>query len=307
MTNDLDRDLRDTFHRHEQDVFGRGAAPSPSMFRRIRRRQTGTVLMAAAAAGTIAIAGIAGLGATRASEQTPVLPGPTETGPTETGPAATGAMEVDFAWLPPKGAEPSTPAEGKLVAEDGGIHPWRYVQVYADGRVIWLTEATTGWLERRLTPEGVELVRSGAVQPEDVEPPSNVPESAWEDPEARPYVPSRYVVCLSEETMRLLPQRTQDLLGGYTDEQAVVRGEVDYLAGGHGVACPAVTIEEARTLDKSFLAVGLGRIEGASTGTLPYGIPPEHGDSGTPLYDFDHLIEVIPLLPNGTFQQCCPG
>ena len=78
MTNDLDHDLRDTFRRHEQDVLGRGPTPSPSLFRRIRRRQTGTVLMAAVAAAAIAIAGISGLDAIRASEQTPAVPGGAE-------------------------------------------------------------------------------------------------------------------------------------------------------------------------------------------------------------------------------------
>src|SRR3972149_850792 len=73
MTNDLDldRDLRDTFHRHEQDLLGRAPTPPPNMFQRIRRRQTGTVLLAAVAAAAIAIAGISGLDAIRASEQTP--------------------------------------------------------------------------------------------------------------------------------------------------------------------------------------------------------------------------------------------
>jgi hypothetical protein len=82
--NDIDHDLRDTFRRHEQDVLGHGPTPSPSLFRRIRRRQTGTVLMSAVAAAAIAIAGISGLDALRASEQTPAVPG-SETGPTETG------------------------------------------------------------------------------------------------------------------------------------------------------------------------------------------------------------------------------
>ena len=79
MTNDLDRDLRDTFHRHEKDLLGRGPTPAPNMFRRIRRRQAGTVLMAAVAAAAITIAGISGLDAIRASEQTPASFGPPPT------------------------------------------------------------------------------------------------------------------------------------------------------------------------------------------------------------------------------------
>jgi hypothetical protein len=92
MTNDLDHDLRDTFRRHEHDVLGHGPTPSPSLFRRIRRRQTGTVLMAAVAAAAIAIAGISGLDAIRASEQTPAVPGPAETGPTALEPTVTGPL-----------------------------------------------------------------------------------------------------------------------------------------------------------------------------------------------------------------------
>src|SRR3990172_6096517 len=79
MTNDLDRDLRDTFHRHEKDLLGRGPTPAPNMFQRIRRRQTGTVLLAAVAAAAITIAGISGLDAIRASEQTPASFGPPPT------------------------------------------------------------------------------------------------------------------------------------------------------------------------------------------------------------------------------------
>jgi hypothetical protein len=235
--------------------------------------------------------------------QTDVVPGGAgtgsgETGPTVSGPTGIGRPVGDFLGfsLPPEGRPPSTPADGELVLEDGGIHPWWVVQVYADGRVIWLRELTVnyGWLERRLNPAGIELVRSGGADVSRL--PASVPASGWEDPEATSYVPSRYVVCdeWSQETMRLLPHRTQDLLRGYMDEQAVVRGEVNYSAGGRGVACPAVTIEEARALDKIFLKAGFERSEAAGRG-LVYDIPDVNS------------IDVIPLLPDGTFKECCPG
>ncbi len=73
---------------------------------------------------------------------------------------------VGFIGLPPEGATPSTPETGELVV-------YRYARsrllVYADGRLIWqqpsyLAEGanprSTGYLEQRLTPEGVELIRS---------------------------------------------------------------------------------------------------------------------------------------------------
>jgi len=229
--------------------------------------------------------------------------------PAGTGPAVTGPTESSGhgVWLPPKGAEPSTPTKGKVVLKTVGTHPWHSIQVYEDGRVIWSqqtgftgnfrTASTTGWLERRLTPEGVDLVRSGAIRLEDLDPPSHVPASMWEG-EAQPYVPSRYVVCAgwSQETMRLLPQRTQDLLLGHMDKLAVYNGEALFSRLGRGVACPEMTIEEARDLDKIFLEVGFERSETASG--LVYDIKARDVSS----------IHVIPLLPGGVFfSPCCPG
>ena len=70
--------------------------------------------------------------------------------------------------LPPVGATPSAPESGELVIQywidpDGikggfaGGQGW----VYADGRLITLRN--NGFLEQRLTPEGVELLRSAIV------------------------------------------------------------------------------------------------------------------------------------------------
>jgi hypothetical protein len=96
--------------------------------------------------------------------------------------------------------------------------------------------------------------------------------------------------------MRLLPRRTQDLLRGQTDEQAVQIGEAyfSWLRGERGVACPEMTIEEARALDRIFLEVGFERSETA------WGL----------FYDIDargvSSIRVIPLLPDGEASPCCP-
>jgi hypothetical protein len=56
--------------------------------------------MASVAAAAIAIAGISGLDAIRASEQTPAAPEGSETGPTETGPTETGATSFGQPWPP---------------------------------------------------------------------------------------------------------------------------------------------------------------------------------------------------------------
>jgi hypothetical protein len=272
--------------------------------RRNQRIAAGVVGIVVFVATVWIVTGVAPLNRSEKS----VTPAGDVSGPAETGPAETGPIESvgpGSVWLPPKGAQPSTPTAGKLVAEGGGIHPWHAVQVYADGRVIWFRQAgftgntttapTTGWLERHLTPAGVEMVRSGAIAVEDVDPPTDVPASVWEDPGPTIYVPSRYVVCAewSNETLRLLPERTRNLLRGSIDEQAVVRGEVDYGAGGRGVSCPIVTIDEARTLDRIFLEAGFDRSETA--GGLMYDIL----DASS--------IGLVPLLPDGTFKQCCPG
>jgi len=91
-----------------------------------------------------------------------------------------GADRVGLVGLAPAGAEPSQPERGELVLGFTFGHtagdPGRYsVFVYADGRLIWQRlgdlsgvdeyskDYTTGFLEQRLTPAGVELVRAEAL------------------------------------------------------------------------------------------------------------------------------------------------
>ncbi len=93
----------------------------------------------------------------------PATPGPSET----PYPAGVGLL-----GLPPKGSPPSTPERGELIVgftfgHTGG-DPGRFsFNMYADGRVIWqrlgdleANRLSTGLIEQRLTPEGVELVRA---------------------------------------------------------------------------------------------------------------------------------------------------
>jgi hypothetical protein len=80
---------------------------------------------------------------------------------------------VGFVGLPPEGALPSTPAIGKLVLSLNTTDTEGFqmvdVYVYADGRVIWqkwidvpegANPSYSGYLEQRLTTEGVEILRS---------------------------------------------------------------------------------------------------------------------------------------------------
>jgi hypothetical protein len=79
-------------------------------------------------------------------------------------------LDKGFIGLPPSGAAPSTPKRGQLVLEIlGRGSGFLAARVYADGRVIWRGEGNfpyganthgTGWLEQRLTPAGVERLRS---------------------------------------------------------------------------------------------------------------------------------------------------
>jgi hypothetical protein len=163
---------------------------------------------------------------------------------------------VGFIGLPPDGATPSIPEGGEIVvsilscyAPVGHLSaidpfpPLGALWVLADGRLIWLkfenlpegaNSLSTGLLEQRLTPEGVELMRSeatAALNAGDVsrnycnlddrgyfvsaggdlfgegntsadndpltriiDPWSWLPATAWEDREIRAYVPSTYAV-----------------------------------------------------------------------------------------------------------------
>jgi hypothetical protein len=85
-------------------------------------------------------------------------------------------LHQGFIGLPPQGATPSTPESGELVLHyfgpNPGVHGKSRIWVYTDGRLISLRDAdypegansaSTGFLEQRLTPEGVELLRSEVI------------------------------------------------------------------------------------------------------------------------------------------------
>jgi hypothetical protein len=84
-------------------------------------------------------------------------------------------LDKGFIGLPPEGATPSAPESGELeifysVTDPAGKLGRSQAWVYDDGRLIWLREKadiperanpfSTGFLEQRLTPKGVELLRS---------------------------------------------------------------------------------------------------------------------------------------------------
>ena len=146
-----------------------------------------------------------------------------------------------------------------VIAHYGKIH-MGYVYVYADGLVVVYPDigatpvgATRYSLaERRLTREGVELVRSGAIDPSAFLT-DQLPESAWADPEFRPYAPSRYAICDWTENKPTNPSRIGSRLPA--PAQALLRGTertYDKIGAGLGewppVACSEVTADEAHIL-----------------------------------------------------------
>jgi hypothetical protein len=104
-------------------------------------------------------------------------------------------LDKGFIGLPPEGATPSTPASGELVLAyfgpdrspgQTGEAATSHIFVYADGRLISYRNGdfpqganrfSSGFLEQRLTAEGVELLRSEVVstlvRPEQASPPDS--------------------------------------------------------------------------------------------------------------------------------------
>jgi hypothetical protein len=155
-----------------------------------------------------------------------------------------GGLVGPFIGLPPAGATPSRPAIGNLVLEASGRctgdGAFCFVWLYADGRLIWLrdgalpfgaNEGSTGLLEQRLAPSGVErlvsaFMATGACSGADRDEPivCNAPmpgpapfpaipdpgwvdrswglaPSSWEDPAIWGFVPSTVGACFESNTV----------------------------------------------------------------------------------------------------------
>jgi hypothetical protein len=233
--------------------------------------------------------------------QTPVVPAAGQTGPT----VIMGSFypdQVGASVLPPEGASPSAPERGKLVAGKEDIY------VYADGRMIWGREGLPVWLEQHLTPEGVELVRSGAVRldGQSLDPGSPLPESALEHRLIKAYVPSRFAVCPGYWPWNTESLEPSSILAHLpVPAQALLRGnERTYDASG-GVTggnppppftCFELTTEEARALDGYFRDAGIERIDELDNSTPSQWVVYEVRATAAIRQSF---ISMMPLLPHG--------
>ncbi len=283
-------------------------------------------------------------------------PTPGGTGPTPPAPVTEPTVRpnpdaVGFVGLPLEGASPSTPEAGEVVLEASGRGPacgprmgaFCSVFVYADGRLIWIAdqplpyganEHTTGLLEQRLTPEGVELLVSeftstgacsspsdsgpidcsGAApllsfpaiskhvggEPVGTDPTWGLPASAWEDPEIRAFVPTRFGACfmhagtypelyldLSQaRVLAWIPSSAADLLR----EKGVELPRPGLYEAR--MPCFALTTEEARELSDRLDEGGIERDEGMRQYMLGYQLV---GPSRFP----EPVLLIGPILPHG--------
>jgi hypothetical protein len=276
---------------------------------------------------------------------------------------------IGLPGLPPEGAEPSSPENGELVASmwehigaPGSFgNGWLYT--YADGRLIWERldpQPTGGWLEQRLSPEGVDLIRSeildtGLFEPDQAPPEPNggfprhlnggtvqvvagdglvylnhvvpdlfqrlsqlwswLPDRAWDDTEAKAYVPSRYAVCLyrgyyvlpadMSNQLNRLPEAARSLLFGARHLDMAALAEADpagfELSGvDDGVYCFDISTEEARTLVTALDDAGVEEwperpYDGSE---VSYFVPKDPNTVGGPR-DGDLTLTLWPILPHG--------
>jgi hypothetical protein len=275
-------------------------------------------------------AGAVGIGVFVATIWVVTSVGISDRGRTIGGSAPTSVPNVDgigIIGLPPEDARPSLPARGELVVgflfgHTDGDQGRFSLHLYADGRVVWQrlsSERDAGLIQQRLTPEGVQLVRSevlatgffyrdvdrevvgplgglhfgsievrtdrlermswGGVSLDDARSPvessltpddvlaierldarledlgSWLPAGAWEQREPKPFVASRYSVCLEtdrgglETAIVTLPRPASDQLRRLGWTHQVI--EPSPAGSPINVWCSFVTTDDARALARA--------------------------------------------------------
>jgi hypothetical protein len=285
-------DLKELLDREARRVSAEPDALDTVLRLRDRKRRNQRIAATVVGIALFPVAiGVVATGLPFDQSQTEVVPGGAGTGPTGIPTAPDAGW--DGLGIPPEGVALSTPAEGELIDQWAEIHVG-YVYVYADGRVIWHVDGDRGLGERRLTPEGVDLVRSGDVEPSELRPWTPLPAGIWAD-EPRPYAPARFAICTWRDS-RFYPTRFADLLPA--PAQALLRGKEHRFEGVGDILgdpvpvyeCFEVATEEARALDQILIDAGVERQ------TVP--------DSGDVSFVLKHrgervLIDFTPLFPDG--------
>lgn len=273
-----------------------------------RDRPRRRVLIGISAAAVLVVAASVFLIA-RAEDAPDVEPraGPSTSTTTDSALLYPGRLDV----FPPEGAIPSEPETGVLVADLPPVP----VFVYEDRRVIfplWIDGLEGGWknwFERRLTPEGLELVKAeirrggrlDAVPPgfppwgwfdgdrELITGPDDpdlswLPPTAWEDTEPKLFVPSKYLACLRPSPLALLPRDAAEPFAGAVESSP---------------ACLDLALDDAREVATALDAAGAG--QPGHGNPFSYGIvAPER-----PALRVEVLFSTY--LPHGNAVFCCAG
>lgn len=254
--------------------------------RRARRRRAGFVIVASAiavAAGAFALVGGPFGGAGEA-------------------PRSRGDQST---WLP----GPSADAE--VVAKWSKLHVG-WVYVFDDGRVLTSPDGT-GILEQRLSPLGLDLVRSGALDLRDLVlyGQSAVAATVWSDPAPEYFRPAEYALCYLDlrpdpdhpadfsEIQQRLPESLQAILRrstlqSFTDDFDADGMDGEHSAPGPGVDCFVLGPEQARAVwAQTHSQDGSSDDDGALRGN-DYTFGAVTATDGAEL-----VVIAIPILPHG--------
>jgi len=192
-------------------------------------------------------------------------------------------------------------ASATVIAHYQGFHSG-YVYVYGDGLVLSLNDRSGPWvlMERRLTPEGVDLVRSGAVEPSAfLDGTTQLPDMAWADSKVHPFQSPESAICFwigsgfadPSRALSALPEAASALLRGkertYTSD-GLQRVEAD---------CAQVTSAEARALAEILKVAGVELVPQDDGGFYGSIAVPAQGSTAA----FDLVVWNNPLLPHGTW------
>ena len=192
-------------------------------------------------------------------------------------------------------------ASATVIAHYQGFHSG-YVYVYGDGLVLSLNDRSGPWvlMERRLTPEGVDLVRSGAVEPTaflDGSP--QLPDSAWADSKVQPYKSPESAICFWSGASFAAPSRALSALP--EPARALLRGkERTYTSDGYQrieAECAEVTSTEARALAEILKVAGVELVPQDDGGFYGSIAVPAQGSTAA----YDLVVWNNPLLPHGTW------